>query len=95
MFGRYFRMKEILQERKITANTIRAKRAAAGITGHAVCQLAGISRAKLSDIERGDVTATPQDLQRIGGAIDQILRTRQHLAKLAREAGLSLTGLRL
>lgn len=38
---------------------------------------------------------TPQDLQRIDSAIDQILRTRQHLAKLATEAGLSLTGLRL
>ena len=79
----------------MTAKTLRAKRAAAGIPGHAVCQLAAISRAKLSDIERENVIVTPEDLQRIDSAIDQILRTRQHLAKLATEAGLSLTGLRL
>ena len=79
----------------MTAKDIRAKRAAAGITGHAVCQLAGISRAKLSDIECEHIAATPEELQRIDGAIEQILRTRQHLARLASEAGLSLTGLRL
>jgi transcriptional regulator with XRE-family HTH domain len=79
----------------VTAKTIRAKRAAAGIPGQAVCQLAGISRAKLSDIEREYTSVTPDELQRIDGAIDQILRTRQHLARLAAEAGLSLTGLRL
>jgi len=49
----------------MTAKNIRAKRAAAGIPGHAVCQLAGISRAKLSDIEREHVIATPEDLERI------------------------------
>jgi transcriptional regulator with XRE-family HTH domain len=79
----------------MTAKNLRAKRAAAGIPGHAVCQLAGISRAKLSDIERENVIGTPEDLQSIECAINQILRTRQHLAKLATEAGLSLTGLRL
>lgn len=79
----------------MTATNIRAKRAAAGITGHAVCRLARISRAKLSDIEREHVIAPPGDLQRIDSAIDQIFRTRQHLARLATEAGLSLTGLRL
>jgi transcriptional regulator with XRE-family HTH domain len=80
---------------EMTAKTIRAKRAAAGVTGQSVCQLAGISRAKLSDIEREYVAATPEELQRIDGAIEQILHTRQHLARLATEAGLSLTGLRL
>ena len=79
----------------VTPKNLRAKRAAAGIAGQAVCQLAGISRAKLSDIEREYVTPNPEELQRIDGAIEQILRTRQHLAKLATEAGLSLTGVRL
>jgi transcriptional regulator with XRE-family HTH domain len=79
----------------MTAKSIREKRAAAGITGRAVCQLARISRAKLSDIEREYITATPEELQRIDGAIEQILRTRRHLAELATEAGLSLTGLRI
>jgi hypothetical protein len=79
----------------LTVKSLRAKRTAAGIPGHAVCQLVAISRAKLSDIEREYVTATPEELQRIDGAIEQILRTRQHLEKLAAEAGLSLRGVRL
>lgn len=78
-----------------TAKGLRAKRAAAWIPGHAVCRVAGISRAKLSDIERENVAATVDDLQRIDAAIDQIIHTRQHLAKLASEAGLSLAGVRL
>jgi transcriptional regulator with XRE-family HTH domain len=79
----------------MTAKDVRAKRVAAGITGYAICQLAGISRAKLSDIEREYITAVPEDLKRIDRAIEQILETRRHLAKLATAAGLSLTGLRL
>lgn len=79
----------------MTAKSLRAKRAAAGIPGHAVCQRAGIPRSRLSDVEREYVSATPEELRRIDEAIDQILRTKQHLAKLADEAGLSLTGVRL
>jgi transcriptional regulator with XRE-family HTH domain len=79
----------------MTVKDMRAKRVAAGITGYAVCQIAGISRARLSDIEREYITATPEDLHRIDGAIEQILGTREHLAKLATAAGLSLTGFRL
>ena len=79
----------------VTATNIRAKRVTAGITGHAVCQVAGISRARLSDIERENVDAAPEDLLRIEAAIDGIIETRRQLAKLAEEAGLSLTGVRL
>ena len=66
----------------MTGTNLRAKRAVAGIPGHVVCQLAGISRAKLSDIEREYVPPTPEESQRIDGAIDQILRTRQQLTNL-------------
>jgi len=79
----------------MTAAELKTKRAAAGIPGCAVCKVASISRAKLSDIERGYVTPGPEDLQRIEGAIDQILRTKHHLSALATEAGLCLTGIRL
>jgi transcriptional regulator with XRE-family HTH domain len=79
----------------VTATNIRAKRVAAGIAGYAVCRVAGISRARLSDIERENVTATPEDLRRIEAAIDGIIETRRHLARLAEQAGLSLTGVRL
>jgi hypothetical protein len=57
--------------------------------------LTGIPRSRLSDIEREYVYATAEELQRIDDAIEQILRTRQHLARLATETGLSLTGVRL
>ncbi len=55
----------------------------------------GFPGLKLSDIEREYVTATPEALQQIDVAIDEIVRTREHLAKLAEEAGLSLIGVRL
>jgi hypothetical protein len=67
-------------------------------SGHSrppVCQVARISRTKLSDIERGYVLATLEELQRINDAIEQIVRTRQQLANLAAAAGLCLTGVRL
>lgn len=79
----------------MTGADLKTKRSAAGISGYAICQIAGISRAKLSDVERGYVTAPPEELHRIDCAIDQVLNTRQHLAALATEAGLNLTGIRL
>jgi transcriptional regulator with XRE-family HTH domain len=79
----------------MTPKNIRAKRAAAGIPGRAVCQVAGISRAKLSEIELGYAVASADELQRLDAAIEQIVRTRRDLAQLASEAGLSLTGVRL
>ncbi len=78
----------------MTAKNLRAKRAAAGITGQAVCQITGISRARLTDIECGNIVAASDDLC-IDDSIEQILRTRRGLAKLATDAGMSLTGIRL
>ena len=79
----------------MTARNLRAKRAAAGISGQVVCQISGLSRAKLSDIEREYIVATPEELQRINDAIEQILQTRKGLTKLAEDAGMALAGIRL
>lgn len=79
----------------MTANDLRAKRSAAGIPGYVVCHLVGVSRTKLSDIERGYVTASPEDLNRIEGAINKVLTAKQRIADLAAEAGLRLAGIRL
>jgi hypothetical protein len=38
---------------------------------------------------------TADEVQRIESAIDEIIRTKHHLTKLADEAGLSLAGVRL
>ena len=79
----------------MTPSNLRVKRAAAGIAGHIVCQMAGIARSRLSDIEREYVTPAAEVLQRIDAAIEEIICTRQHLEKLAAEAGLSLKRLRV
>jgi transcriptional regulator with XRE-family HTH domain len=79
----------------VTAKNLRARRAAEGIPGTAVCRRSGISRAKLSDIEREYVIATTEELERIEAAIEEIVRTRRQVAKFAAQAGLSLIGLRL
>lgn len=79
----------------MTAEDLRAKRVANHIPGHAVCRRVGFGRTRLSDVECGNVTATPEELQRINAAIEEIILTRQHLAKLANEAGISLAGVRL
>ena len=79
----------------MTPKDLRAKRVANQIPGHAVCRRVGFGRTRLSDVECGNATATPEELRRINEAIDEIIRTRQHLTKLASEAGLSLAGVRL
>jgi hypothetical protein len=76
-------------------NKLRGKRMAAGIPGHSVCQKIGMPRSRLTGIERGYLRSSPEELQRIDAAIDEILRTRQQLEKLASKEGLSLTGIRL
>lgn len=81
----------------ITGGQLRAKRAAAGIPGHAVCRViaGGMSRGKLSEIETGLATASEEDLQRIDAAINQIIRDRAQLSELAAKVGLRLNGVRL
>ena len=79
----------------LTAREIRAKRAAAGISGEAVCRVAGFSRSKLCNIECENVAATIEELLRIDAAIDQILLNKQRVTQLATEAGVSLIGIPL
>jgi transcriptional regulator with XRE-family HTH domain len=79
----------------VSISELRSKRVASGLAGHLVCQQAGISRTRLSDIERGYAEATPDELRRIEKAIDGIMQDRQHLAKLAADAGISLRGVQL
>jgi transcriptional regulator with XRE-family HTH domain len=79
----------------ITATEVRAKRAAAGISGEAVCRVAGFSRSKLCNIECENVSATREELFRIEAAIDQIIRNRQRVTQLANDAGVSLIGVQL
>jgi predicted transcriptional regulator len=78
-----------------TAKELRAKRAAAEISGEAVCRVAGFSRSKLCNIECENVAATSDELLRIEAAIDQIIQSRLRVTQLATEAGVPLIGVLL
>lgn len=65
----------------------RTKRNAAGIAGSPICVKAGIARSRLSDIERGYVTATEDEAARIDAAIDELTRAKRKIAALAAEEG--------
>jgi transcriptional regulator with XRE-family HTH domain len=87
-------MKNIIQG-PISGKQLRAKRAAAGIPGHAISRKAGISRGKLSEVETGVCPIDSDLLQRIDAAIDAIVVDRTKLSELASKAGLSLEGVRM
>jgi transcriptional regulator with XRE-family HTH domain len=79
----------------MTARTLRAKRAAAGISGRAICQIVKISRTKLSDLENENIAASPEELRRIEAAIEQIIQPRQRVKQFASQEGLSLVGVQV
>lgn len=58
----------------IEAATIKAKRTAAGIAGNILCKKIGTARSRLSDIERGFITPSPEELARIDRALDEFDR---------------------
>jgi hypothetical protein len=73
---------------------LRVKRVTAGISGDVLHQAIGVHPSRLSRIERGSLRPAPGEMERLGAAIEDIIETRQHLAKLATEAGLDLRGVR-
>jgi transcriptional regulator with XRE-family HTH domain len=66
---------------------LRTKRNAAGIAGSLVCIKIGIARSRLSDIERGYVTAPEEEIARIDAALDDLVRAKRKIAAVAAEAG--------
>jgi len=56
-----------------------------------VCARAGISRGRLSEIERGHVRATADELKRIDGALRQLIEARNKVAEVAAEFGWPMT----
>lgn len=79
----------------MTAKELRAKRRAAGITADDVRKITRHSSGRFSEIERGVVEAKPEELQRIGDAVGQIISNRAQVARIAAESGLSLVGVRV
>jgi transcriptional regulator with XRE-family HTH domain len=71
----------------MTGNALRAKRMEFAISGYAVCRKCGFSRSRLSNIERGYITPTPDELTRISGALDDLIRAKLVLQQTAAALG--------
>jgi transcriptional regulator with XRE-family HTH domain len=71
---------------------LKAKRLAAGISGTVLCAKAGLSRSRLSLIERGYVNLSPEELARIRKALDELIQAKSVLEKVAASVGWPLGG---
>jgi hypothetical protein len=71
----------------MSAKELKAKRVNAGISGHLVCLKTGIGRSRLSDIERGYVTATEKESEVIQKAIEELIEAREKVTRVATEVG--------
>jgi transcriptional regulator with XRE-family HTH domain len=69
------------------STTLKARRTAAGIAGNILCKKLGMARSRLSDIERGFVTASPEELDRIDAALDSLIQTKAIIQKTAAALG--------
>ena len=66
---------------------LKQKRILAGIPGHLVCRRASLARSRLSDIERGYVEPSGEELARIEQALAELIEAREKVAKVAEEVG--------
>jgi transcriptional regulator with XRE-family HTH domain len=66
---------------------IRAKRAAAGIVGIVLCRKLGMARSRLSDIERGHVTPSTDELARLDAVLDELIEAKSVLQRTAASLG--------
>jgi transcriptional regulator with XRE-family HTH domain len=73
---------------------LRAKRTAAGIVGIVLSRKAGMARSRLSDIERGYVTPSPDELARLDAVLDQLIEAKSVLRRTAASLGWPEGGLR-
>lgn len=71
----------------VTPQSLKEKRIAAGLTGRLVAPRAGLACNRLSDIERGYATATPDELARISRAVERLSDARKQLRELAVRIG--------
>ncbi len=70
---------------------LRRKRMAAGIPGRLLCGKVGIDRSKLSDIERAYVKPSIEEGIRINRAIDDLIKAKEEVAKVAAAVGWPLS----
>lgn len=66
---------------------LKAKRSAAGISGSVLCAKTGISRSRLSLIERGYTKLAPAEIARINTALDQLIQAKTLIDQVAASVG--------
>ena len=66
---------------------LRDRRIAARIPGRLVCARAGIDRSRLSDVERGYVKPTDEEIRRISKALDDLVKARKQVSAVAEVVG--------
>ena len=72
---------------------LRARRVAAGISGALLSLKSGISRSRLSDVERGYVELNAEESSRIEKALDGLIEARQKVEQVAAQVGWPMLGL--
>jgi predicted transcriptional regulator len=73
------------------ATDLKIARARLGVPGAVVSRLAGITRSRLSDIERGNVEPTPDERQRLYEAMASLTKAKERVASVAAEVGWPLS----
>lgn len=71
----------------MSGQEIRLKRVTARIPGRLLCRRAGLDRGRLSDIERGYVQPSPDELARLSKALNELIEAREKVAKYAEQCG--------
>jgi transcriptional regulator with XRE-family HTH domain len=71
----------------MTANELRSKRIAAEISATVLAANAKVNRSRLSNIERGYVQATQQELERLSTALDALIKAKTVVDRVAASVG--------
>ena len=66
---------------------LKEKRKVAGIPGRLVCTRVGMDRGKLSDIERGYIEVSAEELALLNEALDRLIEAKSKVMKVAEEVG--------
>jgi transcriptional regulator with XRE-family HTH domain len=73
---------------------LKLKRLAAGISGSVLCAKAGISRSRLSLIERDYVCPGPEEAGRIDDALNKLIEAKAVIDRVATSMGWPVGGAR-
>ncbi len=71
----------------MVSSELRSKRVSAGISGAVLCLKAGIGRTRLSGIERQTIAATPEEVERIIVALEQLVLVKRKQDEIAASMG--------